>query len=74
MRWSIQLADGWILKIQAISEGETLEKGKSSTETILESGSAMDEASVARESAWLLLPWEICEISTSLNSLPSFDP
>ena len=67
MRESIQLADGWILKIKAISEGETLVKGKSSTETILESESATNEANVAKESAWLLLPLEICEISTSLN-------
>ena len=67
MRRSIQLANGHILKIKAISEGETLEKGKSSTETILESGSATDEASITRESVWLLLSREICEISTSLN-------
>lgn len=59
--------NGWILKIKAFLEGESLEKGKSLTDMILGRGLAMDEASVARVSALLLLPLEICEIYTFLN-------
>ena len=43
--------DGYILKIKSLLEGITLEKGKSSTDTILGRGSATKEAKVARESA-----------------------
>jgi len=45
------LGDGSILKIMASLEGKVLGERKNSTNTILESGSAIDEAKVARESA-----------------------
>ena len=44
-----------------------LGEGKNSTDIILMSGSFIDEAMVARESTWLLLPLKISEISTLLN-------
>lgn len=56
-----------MLEIKSPSEGVTLEKGKSSIDMILERGSTIYEASVARESVQLLLPLEICKISTFLN-------
>ena len=48
---SIQLMDGCMLKIKSLPKGMTLEKGKSSTDTILEKGFATKEAKVAKESA-----------------------
>lgn len=48
---SIQIVDGCMLKTKPPSEEVRLEKGKSSTETILKRGSATKEAKVAREFA-----------------------
>ena len=47
---SIQLADGCTLKTKPPSERVKLDNCKSPTETILERGSAIEEARVARES------------------------
>ena len=47
---SIQLADGCTFKTKPPSEKVKLDNGKSPTETILERGSAIEEARVARES------------------------
>ena len=47
---SIQLVDGCTLKTKPPSERVKLDNGKSPTETILERGSAIEEARVARES------------------------
>ena len=64
---SIQLGDKHILRTTTLLGGVRLEKCNNSMDTILGSGSTIVKARVASESAWLLLPLEICDISNCLN-------